>query len=151
MGYVFISEKTFENARKAIRNARGKGRIVFSSSDDDLNRKILEKEEIDVLLLSLRGRKDRLKQRNSGFNQVMAKFAKKRNIKIGIDLDEILNADKEEKAELLARIRQNIRLCNKNKLDMVFFSFREKDKKNSRDLKALGLSLGMPTKMTKNL
>ncbi len=67
---------------------------------------------------------------------------------IGINLDEILKADKKEKAEILARIRQNIRLCNKNKLKMTFVSEKQRDTYN---LKSLGLSLGMPTDMLKSL
>ncbi len=91
-------------------------------------------------------RKDRQKQRDSGFNHVLAKLAKKKNVAIGINLDEIIES--KEKAKILARIEQNIKLCNKNKLHMKFIS---KKKRNDYDLKALGLVLGMPTWMTKKL
>lgn len=141
----FIQEKTFEVARKKIRTAKGK--VIFSSDDDELNRKILEKEEIAVLLINQKDRKDFQKQRNSGFNQVLAKLAKKKNVKIGINLDEIIDAKPKEKAQILARIKQNIALCNKNKLNMVFIS--PKNKRNSYDLGAVGLVLGMPTWMFK--
>ena len=53
------------------------------------------------------------------------------------------------KADILARIKQNIMLCNKNKLKMTFVQL--KAKRNIYDLKALGVVLGMPTWMTKNL
>ena len=55
-----------------------------------------------------------------------------------------------QKAEIIARIKQNIRICNKNKLNMKFISPSE-IKRNQHDLKSLGLVLGMPTWMTKNL
>ena len=147
--YVIINEADFLKARKKIREAqKDKIGIIFSSNDDELNKKVLEKEKINTLLLSLSGRKDWMKQRNSGFNQVFAKLAKKNNVSIGINLDEIIDAEKKEKAEILARIRQNIKLCNKNKLKMKFISKEKKDKYN---LRSLGLSLGMPTWMTKEL
>ena len=147
MKQIIIREKDFQKARKKIRENKGK-EIIFSSDSDELNRKILEKEKIDVLLVNLSGRKDRMKQRDSGFNHVLAKLAKNKNISLGINLDEILDSDKKEKSEILARIRQNIKLCNKNKLNMKFILSKKRDWYN---LKSLGLLLGMPTSMTKNL
>jgi len=146
---IIIKENTFENARKSIREAQKDEKIIiFSSSDDELNRKILEKEQINILLLSQSGRKDFQKQKNSGFNHVMAKAAKKKNISIGIFLDEIIEAkSKIEKSEILARIRQNIKICSKNMLKMKFIQINEKNNRNFYDLKSLGAVLGMPTWM----
>lgn len=145
---VLIQEDNFQNAREKIRKNKGK-EIIFSCKNDELNRKVLEKEKINVLLLNQSQRRDRVKQRDSGFNQVIAKIAKKKGISIGINLDEIINSEPKEKSYILARIRQNVKLCNKNKLKMKFVS--QKNKRNNHDLKALGLVLGMPTWMTKSL
>lgn len=145
MGYTIVSGKDFNEVRKRIRENKGK-EIVFTSDDDDLNRKVLEKETISILLINQGERTDKVKQRNSGFNQVLAKIAKKKNVILGINLDEIFKAVGEEKAEILARIRQNVKLCNKNKLKIKFISKNERDR---YDLKALGLVLGMPTWMVK--
>ncbi len=147
---LLIQETDFNKIRKKIKD-NPKKKIIFSSNNDELNRKIIEKEKINILLLNLENRKDRFKQRNSGFNQVLAKLAKKKNITIGINLDEILEAKGEKKKEILARIKQNIKLCNKNKLKMDFIYLKEKNKRNIYDLKALGLVLGMPTWMTSSL
>src|SRR3989344_4208076 len=114
-----ITETTFETARKKIREVKEKI-IIFSSNDDELNRKILEKEKINILLINLAERKDFQKQRNSGFNQVLAKLAKKQNVTIGINFDEIIESIPDEKPKILARIMQNIMLCNKNRLKMKF-------------------------------
>jgi RNase P/RNase MRP subunit p30 len=120
--------------------------IIFSSDEDELNRKVLEKLPIDILLINQEKRKDFSKQRNSGFNQVMAKIAKKNKITIGINLDELINSKNKEK--IIARVIQNVNLCKKNKLKMIFIS---KQKTDSYNLKSLGLVLGMPTWMTKEL
>ena len=149
MQTILIQEKTFEKARNEIRKNLNK-KVIFSSNDDDLNRKILEKEKIDIFMPLLADRKDFQKQRNSGLNHVLAKIAKKNNVRIGINPDEIINSNIKEKAKVLARVRQNIRLCNKNKLKMQFV-FSDKNKRDIHDLKALGLVLGMPTWMTKSL
>jgi len=147
-GKILIYEDDFEEARKKIRENSEKF-IIFSSNNEETNRKVLEKESIGILLLNQSGRKDFQKQRNSGFNHVMAKIAKKKGIIIGINLDEIIKSDKKEKAEILARVRQNIKICNKNKIKMKFIY--KNQKRNILDLKILGLVLGMPTWMTKEL
>ncbi len=144
MPTILIHENTFEKARNAIKKNR-ESFIIFLSDDEEVARKILEKEKINILLINQKGRKDFQKQRNSGLDNVMAKEAKKSNIAIGINLDEILNSKDKEKVEIFARIRQNIELCKKNRLKMVFVS---KEKKDIYDLKSLALVLGMPTWMT---
>jgi len=149
-----IQEKTFEQARKQIQKQKKenpKSKVIFSSNDDDLNRKVLEKLQINVLLLDQKNRKDFQKQRNSGFNQVLAKIAKKNNISLGINLDEIIESSSTQKAKILARIKQNIKLCNKNKLKMKFIAQKKENQRNTYDLKSLGLVLSMPTWMTKEL
>jgi RNase P/RNase MRP subunit p30 len=148
MEQIFIQEDNFEKARKLIKENSGK-RIIFSSNDDELNRKILEKENINVLLLSQGKKRDFHRQRDSGFNQVLAKLAKKKEIVIGINLDELINSEEKEKSAILARIRQNVKICNKQKLKMMFIS--KNQKRDILNLKALGLVLGMPTSMIKDL
>jgi ribonuclease P/MRP protein subunit RPP1 len=145
---IIIQENNFDKARKAIQENSNK-RIIFSSDNEEVNRKVLEKENIEILLLNQAGRKDFHKQRNSGFNHVMAKIAKRKGVTIGINLDEIIKSSKKEKAEILARVRQNIMICKKNKLKMKFIY--KNQKRNIFDLKALGLVLGMPTSMIKDL
>lgn len=151
---VLITETNFNRIKQKVKKAKEENknlRIIFSSEEDELNRKVIEKiPEIDILLIPLAKRKDFMKQRNSGFNHVMAKAAKKNNVLIGIDFDEILDSRNNlEKSKILSRVMQNIFLCNKNKLKIIFIS--KKYKRNSRDLKSLGLVLGMPTWMAKDL
>jgi len=144
---ILIEENNFEKIRKTINQNKDK-QIIFSSDDDELNRKVLEKLEIGVLILKQSKRKDFQKQRNSGFNQVLSKIAKKNNVIIGINLDEIINSRGKNKADILARVKQNIKLCNKNKLKMKFYGRSVRD---IYSLKALGLILGMNTSITKTL
>ncbi|MBU2104893.1 MAG: hypothetical protein KKF67_03950 [Nanoarchaeota archaeon] len=148
--FILVNDKNFEKVRKRIRELKNQNKkVIFTSDDDELNRKVLEKLEINLLLLNLARRKDFQKQRNSGFNQVLAKTAGKNSVIIGINLDEIISTRGKEKSEILGRLIQNIRLCNKNKLKMKFIS--KKYDRNIYDLGALGLILRMPTWMTKEL
>jgi len=146
MQKIIFNEKNFNKLRNQIKEHKEK-EIIFTSNDDLLNRKVMEKLPIQIILIPLEERKDFTKQRNSGFNQVMAKIAKKRNIKIGIDLNELIFSKNKEK--ILSRIKQNIFLCNKNNVQMVFI--QKKEKREDYLIKSLGLVLGMPTWMTKTL
>lgn len=149
---ITITGKDFQKIRQEIKKHSEKTndkKIIFYSDNDELNRKIIEKEKIDVLLINQANRKDFQKQRNSGLNHVLAKIAKKNKIKIGINLDEIIESNHIQKAKILARIIQNIELCKKNKVYMEFI--QNKYKRDIYDLKSLGLVLGMPTWMTKEL
>jgi RNase P/RNase MRP subunit p30 len=150
---VLLTETNFSKLKENIKKLKLENKtVIFLSEDDELNRKVVEKLPIDILLINLSNRKDFQKQRNSGFNQVLAKAMKKKNISLGINLDELVEeTNMKKKAEILARIKQNIFLCNKNKVKMKFIAQNEKNKRDIYDLKSLGLVLGMPTSMTKNL
>jgi len=150
MEQILIQSRNFDEAKKKIKENKSK-EIVFSSGNDELNRKVMEKEPINILLINQEGRKDRMKQRDSGFNQVLAKIAKKKNISIGINLDEIITSKGKSKSEIIGRVKQNVKLCNKNKLKMKFISPEGKHTKDLHDLRSLGLVLKMPTSMVKNL
>ena len=145
MEQLILKETNFNKLRDQIKKNQDK-EIIFTSENDDLNRKVLEKLQIKLLLINLEKRKDYQKQRNSGLNHVLAKIAKKNKIQIGINFDELISSKNKEK--IISRIIQNIELCNKYKIQMKFIS---KNKQNIYNLKSLGLVLGMPTWMTKNL
>jgi len=150
---ILLIEPNFNKLRDEVKKAKAENKeIIYFSEDDELNRKVIEKLPINILLINQTNKKDFQKQRNSGFNQVIAKIAKKRNIIIGINFDEIVESNSpREKAEIIARIRQNIFLCNKDNVKMKFIIQKEKNNRNIHDLKSLGLVLGMPTWMTREL
>ncbi len=150
---ILITQTEFNKLKNEVKGAKSEGKeIIYSSNDDELNRKVIEKLDVDVLLINLSERKDFQKQRNSGFNQVMAKECKKNNIALGINLDELIEElDSKIKGEIFGRIKQNIELCKKYKIKVKFIVIKEKNKRNIYDLKSLGLMLGMPTWMTKEI
>jgi RNase P/RNase MRP subunit p30 len=148
---ILLTESDFSRLKNELKKNKDKT-IIYSSEDDELNRKVIEKLPIHILLINQSKRKDFQKQRNSGFNQVMAKTAKKNNIIIGINFDEVIESNSlKEKSDIIARIKQNIFLCNKNNVKMKFIMQKDKNQRNLHDLKPLGLVLGMPTWMTKEL
>jgi RNase P/RNase MRP subunit p30 len=149
MEEIFLKEDNFNRLRGKVKENSGKKIIIFSNNDE-FSRQVLEKLDISVLVVSVKDRKDFSKQRNSGLNHVLCEIAKKRGIVIGIDFDEIVKSSGKVRAEILGRVMQNIRLCNKKKVFMRFVSVSG-IKRDKYDLKSLGLVLGMPTWMTKGL
>lgn len=150
--YIFFTEKNFNKLKAEIEKARKKHpelKIGFIGQQDEINRQVLEKAKIDLILLNLSWKKDFSKQRDSGMNIVLANIAKKNNIAVGINLEELLSEEKKERAKILARIMQNIQICRKKKVQMKFIS--EGNTKNSLLLKSFGAVIGMPTWMVKNL
>ena len=79
-----------------------------------------------VVGLEMVGR-DRLKQRGSGMNEVIAKLAKSNNIEIGIDLSKIKGLNLLERGKVLSRIRQNISLCKRTEARIVVLNTGEKE------------------------
>ena len=118
-----INTTSLSQVRKQIQQLKKdnpKQEIIIKAQDDVFNRKILENKDVDILLSpESHQRKDYMKQRDSGLNEIHCKLAKKNNIKIAIDLNNLKKADKKQKAILLARIKQNIILCKRTKTKII--------------------------------
>ncbi len=108
-----INARNLEEAKKLLKNSE-RPRIVLAQ-DDEFNRKIAEAAKFDILLSVEKGnRKNKIRQTDSGLNHVVAKICSKNSIAIGVDLDEIRSLEPKLKAERLAKIKQNIKLCRKS-------------------------------------
>lgn len=142
MDRVITTEKNFSKLKDFIRENKNK-EIAFMSGDDELNRRVIEKTDVDVLLILLDSRRDFMKQRNSGLNEIMVKIMKKKNISLGVLVDEILLSKNKEK--VLSRLKQNIDLCKRQGVKIIFIQ-KEVDV-DERNLKSLLLALGAPTWM----
>ena len=142
-----INEKNIGKIGQIISSTISSGeKVVVLAGNEEFNRKVLEKKDIDVLLFSNLFGKDKLKQRDSGLNQVLCKLANKNDIAIGIDLKQLDSGSDFDKSVYLARLMQNIRLCKKFKVKMIIINVKENNKK---DLNSFLLTLGMDTKMAK--
>lgn len=143
---IILREKDFNRLRDLVKKNKGK-EIIFSSDDDNLNRKVIEKLQVDTVLINLSGRKDYSKQRNSGLNEIIVRLLAKNKIQVGINFDELVIS--KDKLKVVSRLRQNIKLCSRKRVQMQFILGKEK--RSLILLKSFGLVLGMPTWMTKNL
>jgi len=121
-----ISTSNIEQAKNEIKKTKEKPIIVLAQ-DDEFNRKILEYGKFDILLSPERGkRKDSLKQIDSGLNHVLARIATKNKIAIGIDISGISKLEKKEKAKILEKIVQNIKICRKAKTKLKLINYKDR-------------------------
>lgn len=139
-----ITEKNIEKAKQQIKKTKDKP-IIVQAQDDNFNRKLLEFGKFDILLSIEQGdRKNKLRQIDSGLNHVLAKIATKNNISLGINLREIRNLSKSEKAKRLSKLIQNIKICKKFKTKIKLLKIKNKKNENG-----LLLSLGASTMQSK--
>lgn len=141
-----INTTNINELRKQIQEFKKNNQpVIVRAQDDDFNRKLFENPDIDIVVgLEMHLRKDYMKQKDSGLNEILANLAKKNNIKIGIDIDSIKSLSHLNKAILLARIKQNIDLCKRTKTQIIIISELKK-----QDILGLMLSLGANTYQAK--
>lgn len=116
-----------------------KVRIVEGISDS-VNREVVEKKRAQILLNPHQERtKDALHFRNSGLNHVLCTFAHANNVAIAFSLDQV------QTPEQMGRVMQNIMLCRKYKVQMLFFTNAKTlyEMRGAQDLLALCRVLGM--------
>jgi len=143
-----INTNNLNQARKKIAELKkNKQPIIVQAQDEKFNRKMFENPDIDIILSpESHNRKDYMKQRDSGLNEILAKLAKENNIKIAIDLDNLKKQDKTQKAIILSRIKQNIQLCKRTKTKLIIFP---KTKQNKQDITSFMQTLGSSTQQAK--
>lgn len=148
MEFELINVTDFDKARKLVDLAvKGKKLPVVVARDDEFNRKVLEKTNLKYLLfIDFKDRKDRLKQRDAGLDDVMCRIARDKEVIIGFCFAEILKLKGKELAWHLSRIRQNIMLCRKYKVKVALFKVAGLNKK---DLFGFLSALGASTDMAK--
>lgn len=137
---TIINTSDIENAKQQLNNTKD-NYIIVKAQDLGFNRKILEYGKFD-LIMSIENvkEKDSLRYVNSGLNHVLTRIAAKNKISIGIDLSSVEREDKINKAKLLTKIRQNIKLCRKANIKIKTLNY-----KNKKDTLSLLLSLGAST------
>jgi len=141
-----INQKNLQETRRQIEKLyKEKKKIIIKSQSDDFNRKILENNKMDILILSLKNKRNPLKQRDSGLNEVLCKLATKNKITLAFDVNEIKQAQSREKAEILARLQQNLKLCKRTKTNIKILG-----KYNKQQVFSLLLTLQASTNQAKH-
>jgi len=143
-----INTPNLNQVRKQIQELKKqKKQVIIQAQDDAFNRKILENPDIDILLSpESHNKKDYMKQRDSGLNEILCKLAKKNNIKIGINLQQLKSLPAKQKSIILARIKQNIQLCKRTKTKIIII---DKEKFTKQEIMSFMQTLGASTSQAK--
>lgn len=96
--------------------------------------------------------KDFMHHRGSGFNHVMARFAAEKGVHVGFSFRSILNSSPVQRAQVIGRLKQNIRLARKYKVNTIVASFAESpfEMRSPHDLMNLFTVFGMHPKEAKD-
>lgn len=153
---IDADEKIARSILESLKQKNIKKKIALFGRDNVFNRRALETLKINFLVSPEREisenyndkRKDTLKQRDSGLNHVLAKIAKDKEIKIVIDVDDLNSiSDRKKKAQRLARIIQNVKICRRAGCKILIWSLS--DAMKEKELEAFGFSIGMSSQQVK--
>lgn len=136
-----------EIRKQADKLAKEKKQVIVLGRDIEFNRKVLEMKRVNMLVLQHKSGKDKLKQRDSGLNEILCNIARKNNISLGIDFPEFLNSEGKERAKMLGRLIQNLKLMKKAGNSIILLNKPE----DKRSLQSLLLVLGVNTKLASEL
>jgi RNase P/RNase MRP subunit p30 len=150
----FLIDSSEKEARRIIESLKGtKKKIAIIGGDDAFNRRAIESLKIDYLVSPEGSKKfDNLKQRDSGLNHVVVKIAKEKGILIVVDFGEISRLEKKEKAEKIARVAQNVKICRKVGCEIRIASLSKKktDIVDKLGRKSFGITVGMSSNEVRN-
>lgn len=152
-GFLIDTNSNEKETRRILDSIRKTKKIIVIVGGDNIyNRRVLETMNINYLVSPEKtDKKDNLKQRDSGFNHVLAKIAKKKNISILINFNEIKSLSDKEQINVIQRLIQNIKICRKSFCNIKIASFA----KNSSEIltplqrQEFLISLGASTKQAK--
>lgn len=152
-GYLIDTNSNENETRRIIDSLRKSKKILaVVGGSNNYNRRVLETMKVNYLVSPEIGeKKDNLKQRDSGMNHVLAKIAKKNNISILININELKSHNPKEQSNLLSRIIQNINLCRKSSCSVKVASLANDKKEVLTPLQRQEflISIGASTKQAK--
>lgn len=138
-------------AHGQLRRLDKKAADLILVEGSEKNRAVLETKKTDIIFnLENQRKQDFLHQRNSGLNHILAAIASEKKTAIGFSFSSILS-EKKRRARLVGRMMQNIMLCRKFKVKMVFASFAKSPYKLRApyDILAFAKTIGMTAKEAK--
>jgi len=123
-----------------IAQAKKEGLMVFAHA----SREAIERGADVVFGFEKLGGRDKMHYRDSGLNQVLCRLAAQKGVAIGFSFADVLSVQGAQRAVLLGRMMQNIRLCRKFKVAVRLGSFASSPKgmRGREDLISLFCSVG---------
>ena len=119
--FLLLESKSKKEIDNLVHKAKGKP-IFYRATDEEALRYVLERTPIKLIFgLEFIAAKDSVHHLRGGLDQVLCKIAAEKDKIIAFSLHDILQAHHKDK--LLARMRFNIKLCQKYKVKMFLSTF----------------------------
>lgn len=119
-----MAEKTKLKIHIGSINPNSYADIVFGDVSKKDIMDVIQDKKIDIIFgfEDIKGR-DRFNQRSSGLDPVLCKLASQRKKIYCVDFGRILVLDKRKRTVAFGRLKQNIMLCRKYKIEIAIASF----------------------------
>lgn len=140
--FILLETKSKKEILDAISRAKGKP-IFYRATDEDTLRYVLERTPIKMVFgMEYIAVKDSVHHVRGGLDQVLCKIAAEKGKIVAFSFHDLLQAN--NKGALLARMKFNLKLCQKYKVKTFFSTFtRNKwELRSAKDLEALWRVLG---------
>ena len=125
-------------APKDARDAKKKYPFIIVRSDRETERWVVEHSQPMLIYgFEMQERKDFMHHRNAGLTDILAKMMHEYNVAYGFSVAELICAPKELQPILLGRLRQNVMIAKKYKIEIILASFAA-DPMLMRNLKDVG-------------
>ncbi len=139
---MLITETKVEKAKQLVKKSQDTRLIIVQSQSPNYNRSLIEYGKFDYLLFpetptELRNKKDRIKQLDLGFSSVIGRIATKNKVSLLIDLESIRKLETKQKALVLGRLKEIIKIARKTKTNIKIRGYND-----AKDSNSLFLELG---------
>lgn len=143
--FILLKEKTPKELLKEIEFAKNKKlKTIFKADSEEMLRFVLERTSTDIVYgLENIHPKDSTHFVRGGLDQVLCTITAEKNKILAISFADILNS--QDRKKLLARIKFNVKLCKKYKVQITLCSFAGslEGMRSAKDLRAFGRILGL--------
>lgn len=113
---VYVTKEDIKRSKKNL--------LTILRSDRNIDRWQIENLKPAILYgFEFCERKDFMHHRNSGLNDVLARLMCKNNVAYGFPVAELLTAPTEQQPIILGRMRQNVMIAKKYKVEIIIASF----------------------------
>lgn len=140
--FILLETKSKKEILDVISRARGKP-IFYRATDEETLRYVLERTPIKVVFgAEFIAAKDSMHHVRGGLDQVLCKIAAEKGKVVAFSLHDLLQAN--NKGALLARMKFNIKLCQKYKVKTFFSTFASTkwELRSAKDMEAMWRVMG---------
>ncbi len=142
--FVLVRGKNHKELLDQIKTAKRKNKLAYYQPEtEEMFRFALEHTPVDLVFgLEKINPSDSLHYLRGGLDQILCKIAVDKEKTLGFSFQQILEA--KDKNKLIARMKFNLKLCQKYQVKFIFgnFSLKKEELRSAKDLEAFLRVLG---------